>query len=60
MVSDRLAPDLASEHVVPLPLCNDCRQRPQKSSETASQFEEHMLPNGHFLVLERDSYLGHG
>ncbi|KAI0178734.1 esterase-like activity of phytase-domain-containing protein [Hypoxylon sp. FL1284] len=59
-VSDRLAPVYAGEWVVPLPLYNDPEAKDSKNPKVAAQSEVHVLDNGQFFVMSRDSGAGHG
>ncbi|OJD17291.1 hypothetical protein AJ78_02625 [Emergomyces pasteurianus Ep9510] len=54
-------PRYTNEYVVTLPTYPDrSKEDPESSRLVASQSEIHMLPNGDFLILSRDSDSGHG
>lgn len=60
MSSSPLAPAYAAEYVVPLPAYVDPTAKASKNPKIAAQSEVHVLANGQFLVLARDSGAGHG
>jgi hypothetical protein len=53
-------PRFAREYVVPLPLFVDPTAKPAKNPKAAAQSELFHIQDGQFLVLARDSSVGHG
>ncbi|KAI0969521.1 esterase-like activity of phytase-domain-containing protein [Xylaria arbuscula] len=59
-VSNKSAPVYAGEWIVPLPLYNDPTAKASKNPKVAAQSEIHLLENGQFFILSRDSNAGNG